>query len=33
MSDDYYEAHDRLIEQAWREHYEQRDKERNANLQ
>jgi hypothetical protein len=28
MSDDYYEAHDRLIEQAWREHYEQRDKER-----
>jgi hypothetical protein len=28
MSDDYYEAHDKLIEQAWREHYEQRDKER-----
>jgi hypothetical protein len=34
MSDDYYEANDKLIEQAWREHYEQRDKERrNANLQ
>jgi acetolactate synthase small subunit len=33
MSDDYYEANDKLIEQAWREHYEQRDKERrNANL-
>jgi len=33
MRDAYYEAHEKLIEQAWREHYEQRDKERrNANL-
>jgi hypothetical protein len=33
MRDAYYEAHEKLIEQAWREHYEQRDKKgRNANL-
>lgn len=33
MRDAYYEAHEKLIEQAWREHYEQLDKERhNANL-
>jgi hypothetical protein len=25
MRDAYYEAHDKLIEQAWREHYEKQD--------
>jgi hypothetical protein len=28
MRDAYYEAHEKLIEQAWREHYEQRSKGR-----